>query len=266
MPASNGVRYDGADAAALERLTGAPHVELLGSVTSVLDVAHELAGVGAPDGLLVLADEQTAGRGRQGRVWHSAAGTGVWVAALVRPAVAPEGGAFAIRAGLAMVAAVSEAAPEASPRLKWPNDLMVHGRKAGGVLCEARWMGARLGWIAVGVGVNVRGPVAAEVRGSAIALDDVAHAATRIGVLSALAPRLRALATGAATLGAAERAAFQRVQWQPRRGAEGAPSSVARGAGGDGAETGEGGEGVDAEGALLVRAADGSLDRRVVPI
>lgn len=258
LPASNEVRYDGADAAALERLTGAAHVELFSSVTSVLDVAHELAGAGAPDGLLVLADEQTEGRGRQGRTWCSAAGSGVWVAALVRPVVAPEGGAFAIRAGLATVAAVAEAAPEAAPRLKWPNDLMVHGRKAGGVLCEARWLGSRLGWIAVGVGVNVRGPVAAELREAAIALDDVARAATRIGVLCALAPRLRALAAGRVVLDAAERAAFLRLQW---RGA-----GAGAGAGGAGAGSGLEGEGVDGEGALLVRARDGSLDRRVVPV
>jgi BirA family biotin operon repressor/biotin-[acetyl-CoA-carboxylase] ligase len=261
LPASNGVRYDGVDAAALERLTGAAHVELFGSVTSVLDVAHGLAEAGAPDGLLVLADEQTQGRGRQGRTWHSAAGRGVWMAALVRPAVAPEGGAFAIRAGLATVAAVAEAAPEAAPRLKWPNDLMVHGRKAGGVLCEARWLGSRLGWIAVGVGVNVRGPVAPELRGTAIALDDVARAATRLGVLCALAPRLRALATGAAVLDAAERAAFSRLQWAgPGAGPDGA------GAGSRAGGRGVSGEGVDGEGALLVRASDGSLDRRVVPV
>jgi len=247
LPASNGVRYDGADAASLERLTGAAHVELCSSVSSVLDVAHELAAAGAPGGLLVLADEQTAGRGRAGRTWHSAAGSGVWVAALIRPATSPEGGAFAIRAGLAMVAAVAEAAPEAAPRLKWPNDLMVHGRKAGGVLCEARWLGSRLGWIAVGVGVNVRGPVAMEVRETAIALDDVAGAATRIGVLTALAPRLLALAGGARTLDDAERAAFRRLQWVAPGGAE--P-----------------GWGVDGEGALLARSPDGSLDRRVVPV
>jgi BirA family biotin operon repressor/biotin-[acetyl-CoA-carboxylase] ligase len=247
LPAATGVRYDGADAEALEGLTGAPHVELFPSVSSVLDVAHELAAAGAPSGLLVLADEQTAGRGRQGRTWHSPAGSGVWVGVLVRPAVVPEGGAFAIRAGLATVAAIAEAVPEAAPRLKWPNDLIVHGLKAGGVLCEARWLGARLGWIAVGVGVNVRGPVPPELRGVAIALDDVAPAATRLGVLSALAPRLRALAGGPATLGAAERAAFARLHWA-------APADAAAGAL------------VDGEGALLVRAPDGSLDRRLVPV
>jgi BirA family biotin operon repressor/biotin-[acetyl-CoA-carboxylase] ligase len=247
LPASNAVRYDGTDAETLERLTGAPHVELFSTVSSVLDVAHELAGVGAPDGLLVVADEQTEGRGRQGRPWHSAAGSGVWAAVLVRPAAAPEGGAFAIRAGLATVAAVAEVAPEAAPRLKWPNDLIVHGRKAGGVLCEARWLGARLGWIAVGVGVNVRGPVAAEVRETAIALDDVARAVTRIGVLTALAPRLRSLANAPPTLDEAERTAFGRLRWV---------------AAGDATA----GWGVDREGALLGGAPDGSLDRRVVPV
>ncbi len=247
LPSLNGVRYDGADAAALERLTGAPVVELYDSVGSVLDVAHQLAAAGAPDGLVVVADEQTAGRGRAGRSWHSAAGRGVWLAALVRPLEPPAGGALAIRAGLAMVEAVADVAPEAAPRLKWPNDLMVHGRKAGGVLCEARWLGARLGWIAVGVGVNVRGPVAAEMRESAIALDDVARAVTRIGVVAALAPRLRALAARPPALDAAERDAFTNLQWA-------APGAAPAGVG------------VDGEGALLVSGPSGSLDRRVVPL
>ncbi len=241
-------RYDGLDAEELRRRTGAARVELRASVRSALDVAHELAAAGAPHGLLVLAEEQTAGRGRQGRSWHSPAGAGVWVVALLRPAAPPSAGALAIRVGLRLVEAVVEIAPRAAPRLKWPNDLVVRHRKAGGVLCEARWQGERLGWIAVGIGVNVRGPLAPALRHTAIALKAAEATVTRVRLLEALAPRLWDAAEPA-RLDAAERDAFLRLRWH-----------------GDGAgDRHAAAVGVDEDGALLVPAADGSLDRHLVP-
>jgi BirA family biotin operon repressor/biotin-[acetyl-CoA-carboxylase] ligase len=241
--------YDNLDAAEIGRRTGATLVELRDRVGSALDVAHELAAAGAPHGLLVLANEQTAGRGRGGRSWHSPAGGGLWAVALLRPAVAPSSGALAIRVGLLTVQAVEEVAPRAAPRLKWPNDLMVRGRKAGGVLCEARWQGARLGWVAVGIGINVKGPVAPDLKQSAIALKDAEAQLTRVRLLEALAPRLWD-AAAPAVLERGEREAFLRYQWPAPGGAgDGEPGSL----------------GVDEDGALLVPAADGSLDRRVVP-
>ncbi|MGD0991347.1 MAG: biotin--[acetyl-CoA-carboxylase] ligase [Gemmatimonadales bacterium] len=223
-------------------------VELRDTVGSTLDVAHELAAAGAPERMLVLADAQTAGRGRQGRSWHSPAGAGVWCVVLLRPAEAPSMGAVAIRVGLALVDAVAEIAPRAAPRLKWPNDLIVRHRKAGGILCEARWQGGRLGWVAVGIGVNVRGPVAPAVAHTAIALKAVEATVTRVRLLEALAPRLwTAAAPG--LLDEVERDAFQRSRWHE-----------------DGVGAADAGAvGVDEEGALLIPAADGSLDRRVVP-
>jgi len=240
-------RYDGLDAESLRERTGATAIVLLESVGSVLDVAHERAAAGAAAGLLVLADRQTAGRGRQGRSWQSPAGAGIYLAALLRPRVRPFSGAIAVRVGLALVAAVEEAAPGASPWLKWPNDLIVASRKAGGVLCEARWSGASQGWIAVGIGVNVRGPLAPDVAGTAIALGEVSPALTRVALLEALAPRLWPLADRPSALSEDEREAFRRRQWV-------VPGSV------------EEPVGVDGDGALLVRAPDGSLDRRVMPV
>ena len=239
-------RYDGLDADELRRRTGATAVEILDSVGSALDVAHERAAAGAASGLLVLADRQTAGRGRQGRAWHSPAGAGVYLAALLRPNVRPFSGAIAVRVGLALVHAVEEAAPGASPWLKWPNDVMVANRKAGGVLCEARWSGASQGWVAIGIGVNVRGPVAEELKGRAIALAEVSPDVTRVALLAALVPKLWQLAVRPSALGEDEREAFRRRLWVAA-GAEEEPV------------------GVDGDGALLVRALDGSLDRRVMP-
>jgi BirA family biotin operon repressor/biotin-[acetyl-CoA-carboxylase] ligase len=236
-------RYDGLDAGALERLTGAPVVLLRASIPSTQDEVHRLAAAGAPSGAVVLADAQSAGRGRLGRAWHSPAGGGVWLSLLLRPGGRPQGGALAVRAGLAALAAVAEVAPGVALRLKWPNDLVLAGRKAGGVLCEARWNAAGVTWVAVGVGVNVAGPVDPRVRERAAALAEAAPGVSRVALVGALVPRLRAIEPLPPLLGEAERHTFLRLEW---------PDAAA-------------GETVDLEpdGALLVRTADGTLDRRV---
>ena len=237
--------YDGLDAAALERLTGAPLVVVESSIPSTQDVAHRLAADGAPSGTVVLADEQTAGRGRLGRPWHSPAGRGVWLSVLLRPPLAPEGGAMAVRAGLAAVSAIRDTAPGVAARLRWPNDLIVADRKVGGILCEARRSADAVAWVAVGVGVNVSGPVAPSVRDRAVALADVAPGASRLALVAALVPLLRALEPLPAQLLPDERRAFLRAEWRD----PGAP------------ETAD----LAPDGALVVRTADGTLDRRVTP-
>lgn len=234
--------YDGLDAAALERLTGAPLVVLEESVSSTQDVVHRLGSEGAPSGAVALAEEQTAGRGRQGRAWHSPGGRGVWLSVLLRPPHSPLGGVLAVRAGLAALSAIREAAPRAAVRLRWPNDLVVADRKVGGILCEARWSGEVVAWAAVGVGINVAGPVAPAVRDSAIALADVAPGVSRLALVTALVHRLRALDPLPPELTADERDAFLRAEWR-------AP---------DAPETAD----LAADGALVVRTATGALDRR----
>lgn len=238
------MNYDGQGERALADLTGAPLVVVHESLPSTLDVAHELGAAGAPSGTLVLADEQTAGRGRQGRAWHSPRGTGVWLAVMLRTSAAPAAGAISIRAGLALVEGIAEAAPSLAPRLKWPNDLIVAGRKAGGVLCEARWQGEKPAWISVGAGINVKGPVAGHLRHTAIAVGDLAPETSRISVLASVVPRLLALGGAPQMLDPGERARFVSVA-EPLQAGDGAI------------------EGLDPDGALLVRRPGGSLDRRL---
>ena len=235
--------YDGLDAAALERLTGAPLVVIEQSIPSTQDAVHRLAADGGPSGATVLADEQTAGRGRQGRAWHSPSGRGVWMSVLLRPPQPPVGGALAVRAGLAAIDAIADAAPGVAGRLRWPNDLMVAGRKAGGILCEARWSGETVAWVAVGIGINVSGPVALAVRERALAIADVFASVSRLALVAALVPRLRALEPLPPTLDPAERRAFLRAEWRD----PGAEETVD----------------LDPDGALLVRTEGGTLDRRV---
>ncbi len=241
MTVTPGSTYDGLDKRALASLTGASAVVIKSAVSSTLDVAHALGQGGAASGLLVLAEAQHAGRGRQGRVWLSPRGGGIWMSVLLRPRLPPSGGSLAIRAGLATVEALAAVAPALAPRLRWPNDIMVANAKAGGVLCEARWNGDTLSWVAVGIGINVRGPVPPAVEGKAIAIGDVVPGIARTAVLAELVPRIIALARADGPLGEEERARFMQLVWRV---------------------SGETITGLAADGALLVRRADGTLERR----
>jgi BirA family transcriptional regulator, biotin operon repressor / biotin---[acetyl-CoA-carboxylase] ligase len=121
---------------------GRPRLHLR-ATTSTNDRARELAQAGAPHGTLVTAAEQTAGRGRQGRTWSAPPGSTLLVSVVLRdpPALVP----------LAAALAVAEVAgPDA--QIKWPNDVLLDGRKVAGILAEGR---PQDGWAVLGVGLNV---------------------------------------------------------------------------------------------------------------
>ena len=124
----------------------------LAETGSTNDDAIERARAGAPEGLVVGADRQRAGRGRRGRSWLAAAGHALLVSVLMRPQVPP------VDAGLLpIVAAVGTAealGPEA--RIVWPNDVLIRGRKVAGILCEMSADQERVDWAVAGIGVNVR--------------------------------------------------------------------------------------------------------------
>ena len=120
-------------------------------IDSTNEQAKELAIAGAPGGLVVTADEQTAGRGRRGNPWFAPPGSCLLYSALVRPFAADE----ARLLPLAVPLAVCEAAEAVAPvrcQVKWPNDIWIDERKVSGVLAEAR---PDEGWAVVGVGLNV---------------------------------------------------------------------------------------------------------------
>jgi BirA family biotin operon repressor/biotin-[acetyl-CoA-carboxylase] ligase len=151
------VRFDGATHEAIERMLELPRVELLESTPSTLDVAHRIAAQGAPAGTLVIANEQTAGRGRGGKSWQSSPGAGLWLTLIERPGDSSGLGVLSLRVGLAAAEALDRFAPEPI-RLKWPNDLYVDQGKLGGILVEARWREQTVEWVAIGLGVNVQAP------------------------------------------------------------------------------------------------------------
>jgi BirA family biotin operon repressor/biotin-[acetyl-CoA-carboxylase] ligase len=117
--------------------------------------ALEAARKGAPHGSVYLADEQLAGRGRGDHAWHSAAGEGLYVSVLLRPKMAAAClPLLPLAAGLAAAEAIRAVAGLAVD-LRWPNDLLVGERKAGGILVEARNSGGAVDFAVVGVGINV---------------------------------------------------------------------------------------------------------------
>jgi len=129
---------------------------LLAETASTNDVAREQGRKGAPAGFLAASSRQTRGRGRLGRSWESPQNGGLYVSILLRPGLrSSETGQLTILSSVATVDAV-EAAAGFRPQIKWPNDLVVNGRKLAGLLIETEPEGARLAFAVVGIGINVR--------------------------------------------------------------------------------------------------------------
>jgi len=146
-------------AAALEGRRIGRELRVFDEVGSTMDTASAHAESGAPDGLVVLAEHQTRGRGRLGRTWSSPPGAGLAISFLFRPSAADA--AYAWRIPMAVALGAAEAldsflagvgpglsAPTVS--LKWPNDLLLQGEKLGGLLAEASWIGMPESTSAVG--------------------------------------------------------------------------------------------------------------------
>jgi len=121
-------------------------------VSSTNDLAATLAESGAPEGCVVSANAQSAGRGRQGRSWASPAGAGLYVSTILKPAQHALS-LLTIAAGVAVADGI-HAATGLVPDLKWPNDVFISGRKAAGVLAEAASSGAGT-YVVLGFGINV---------------------------------------------------------------------------------------------------------------
>src|SRR5882672_6457976 len=124
-------------------------------IDSTNRVAMELGSAGEPEGAVVLAEEQTAGRGRAGRSWHSERAAGIYVTLLLRPKLAPvQAPLLTMMAGLSAHSAV-QALTGLEVDLKWPNDLLVRGRKLGGILTEMHAEPGQVRFVIVGIGLNV---------------------------------------------------------------------------------------------------------------
>ena len=227
---------DGITVDVLAGVLGVPRVELFGSVTSTMDEGHRLAAEGAPAGTLVIADEQTDGRGRGGKRWTSGKNDGLWLTCIERPDTASGLDVLSLRLGLhlAPVLALFAGAPV---QIKWPNDLYVGSRKLAGVLVEARWREQSPEWVSIGIGVNLVAP--AELENSVGLLPG-----TRRSVLVlALVPALRAAAAARGPLDPSELAAFERRDFARDRLCTKPAEGVAGG--------------ITSDGALIITGEDG---------
>ena len=235
-------------------------IRWLESTDSTNDVAARLAESGAEEGTMVVAEMQTAGRGRHGRAWFSPPGAGLYASMILRPASdAPAHASPAALLTLASGVAIAEAVRVATglpARIKWPNDVLIGGRKVAGILAEAVMQGGALQFVVLGFGVNLR---------EASYPPDIASRATSIEAETTRRPdRALILAEIVARMG--ERYADLRAgrfdailgAWRTLASLSGAPiewdspSGVVRGRAED----------IDRDGALLVRI-DARLERIV---
>jgi BirA family biotin operon repressor/biotin-[acetyl-CoA-carboxylase] ligase len=136
----------------------AAHLHLFASVSSTNSLLLASAAEGAPEGTVFLADEQTAGRGRSDHSWHSASGEGLYLSALVKPSLPLRDALLlSLATGLAAARAIEEVT-NLKIDLRWPNDLMLAGKKLGGILVETAsetGADAPLRYAVIGIGINV---------------------------------------------------------------------------------------------------------------
>ncbi len=218
----------------------------LATTTSTMDVARDEAVAGAPHGAVVIAEEQTAGRGRFGRRWVSPAGKNLYLTLILRPD-AGRLRALSMVVPLAVCRAV-EAVTPLRPVIKWPNDVLVGGRKLAGVLIQGESSGAEPIYTLAGIGLNVNDPIDdPEIAGIATSLSrELGEETPRETVLAALLNELEGAYTGppddvyngwrsrVATLGQSVRLTFRDDVYEGTA------------------------EDVDNEGSLILRLADGT--------
>lgn len=125
------------------------------SVETTQFIAHNLAHEGIQDGAIVVADEQTAGKGRLGRSWHSPKGSGIWTSIILRPKLPPQRAPqFTLIAAVSVVQAIrKQTGLEAE--IKWPNDILINGKKIVGILTELQAEADQIKSVIIGMGINV---------------------------------------------------------------------------------------------------------------
>jgi BirA family biotin operon repressor/biotin-[acetyl-CoA-carboxylase] ligase len=228
------------------------------SIGSTNERALELAAAEEPEGGLVLAEEQTAGRGRRDRTWSSRPYLGIYASLILRPAIAaPRAPLITFMAAVAIADALNEIAG-LKARIKWPNDVLVGRRKIAGVLGEVRGSEPEVREMVVGIGLNVNQRAEdfpADIRDRATSVRvETGSPAERAAVLASILEGFerryaRLLRDGPATL---------LREWESLSAlAPGAPLKVESPGGPIDGEF----AGIDEEGGLLLRGGDGAIRR-----
>lgn len=218
-------------------------------IRSTMDVAHEEAEGGAPDGMIVVADEQTRGKGRRGRSWVSPPRSNVYVTVVLRPDAATAR-SLAIIAPLAICEAV-DAIGGVRSAIKWPNDVLIGGRKVAGVLIDLRFAGDDVDCALLGAGINVNFDPEQheEIAETATSLKrETGREVSREAVLAAFLEELESLYVAARRGENVADAWKERLETLGRRVTVRIDDHVEEGVAED----------VDADGSLLLRRPDGS--------
>jgi BirA family biotin operon repressor/biotin-[acetyl-CoA-carboxylase] ligase len=224
-------------------------------IGSTNDDARRLAAEGAPEGTLVIADYQSRGRGRLDRSWVAPRGSSLLISIVFRPELAAhQVQRLTMSCGLAVADAI-ELQTGLSVGLKWPNDVVIGGAKAGGILTEIGLEGAQVEFAAVGIGLNVNLdppllPTDLPMPATSLCNElgsEVARLPLLWALLQEIEERYSALSAGQSP----------HVEWARRLVTLGKPVTVS----GTGSVLDGMAEGVDADGALLVRLANGRLEK-----
>lgn len=131
------------------------HIHFEEVVPSTQKIAHSLAGDGAEEGTIVVADQQTSGRGRLARAWFSPKQTGIWMSLILRPKIpinkTPQ---LTLLTAVALIQAIEEVTG-LTPEIKWPNDILINGKKIVGILTELQAEADQVHSVIIGIGMNV---------------------------------------------------------------------------------------------------------------
>ncbi len=237
----------------LETLTKRLHprpVKYFDSVASTQDIAFDWLREGALSGAVVVADEQVSGRGRRGRGWSTPPGTAIAMSVILRPDidVLPQ----ITMLGALAIAEMLDELGLADVAIKWPNDVLLNGRKVSGVLPEAVWEGDKLSGVSLGMGINVRVDfTGSELESTAISIEfALGKTVKRVDIVAAVLERINAYKLGSPELFAA---------WKARLHTIGQPVSVMH----QGESVTGLAEHVDTDGALLIRRENGEVVRLV---
>jgi len=147
------------------------NIHYLDRCTSTQDIADMLASQGAPEGTVVICEEMSYGRGRLGRKWVAGRG-GLWFTIVLKPKIIKSLQLLTLIAGTSVVKSIKELY-NLDVSVKWPNDVLLGGRKLCGVLIEARLEADSVNYVLVGIGVNVNNELPEELRGTAVTLAEV---------------------------------------------------------------------------------------------
>lgn len=167
----------------------------LESTASTMDTAIEIGSQrNDPDGIVVIADSQTGGRGRLGRCWISPPGVNLYFSVLLKPAMPlKELSLITLAAGVAVASAIRKYTGLRA-EIKWPNDILIKGKKAGGILTESRAEGDRVRLLVLGIGINVNMPLnllGSDIEGASTSLkSETGTSVDRAGLFSAILSEL----------------------------------------------------------------------------